>query len=55
MREINTIGAFRAVKTDLRWYRTHQHMSKKLTSFDMLKNSLKLIYFGKITEPHRAF
>ena len=21
----------------LRWYRTHQHMSKKLPSFDMLK------------------
>ena len=31
----------------LRWYRTHQHMSKKLPSFDMLKNSSKLIYFDK--------
>ena len=31
----------------LRWYRTHQHMSKKLPSFDMLKSSSKLIYFDK--------
>ena len=33
--------------TRLRWYGTHQHMSKKLPSFDMLKNSSKLIYFDK--------
>ena len=31
----------------LRWYRTHQHMSKKLPSFDMLKNSSKLVYFDR--------
>ena len=31
----------------LRWYRTHHHMSKKLPSFDMLRNSSKLIYCDK--------
>ena len=31
----------------LRWYQTHQHISKKLPSFDTFKNRSKLIYFDK--------
>ena len=41
------VQIFRKMIKYLRWYRTHQHMSKKLQSFDMLKNSSKIIYFYK--------
>ena len=40
-------GKMDSLAHHLRWYRTHQHMSKRLPSFDTLKNSSKLIYFDK--------
>ena len=39
----------------LRWYRTHQHMSKKLPSFDMLKIAHNSSSLTKIAGPYRAF
>ena len=47
----NLLSAF----DDLSWYRTHQHMSKKLPPFDIVKLAQKTSILTKITGPYRAF